>query len=229
MKKQFLVIIGAILFSLVACQKEDVAEEVIFPDTTGEQDRVLLQGKASGEFCRFTLQLNAKSVTNPITGIQSCESSLGDVCVIVECLPNPFVEINLPPVVWDPCQIIPCGIDFMDPWIINEKIDPREFRSFKDIYGLKMDEKAEGVPFSMNENILGVQFYTQPKLSTEIALGEPNPQPNVFYLKNKIILDKEVAKKMGLKGNIITPGKYPVLFNKENKTHNLMVVVERGF
>ncbi|WP_299213269.1 hypothetical protein [uncultured Aquimarina sp.] len=229
MKKRSLVIIGAMLISLIACQKENITEEVATTEAILEQDNKAVLGKASGEFCKFTLQANFKNDIDPITGQESCEFSRGDICVRVDCLPNPFIEINLPPVLWDPCQLVPCGFDFMDPWVIYERIDPREFRSFKEAYELRLDEKVEGVPFALNQNLLGVQFYSQPQSSYEIAYGDPTPQPSVFYLEKKIVLDGAVAKKLGLRGNVIEPGKYPVIFNKENKTHNVLLIIETGF
>ncbi|MFD2563717.1 hypothetical protein [Aquimarina rubra] len=231
MKKQSLVIIGAMLISLVACQKEAITEEVVTPEAILEEDTITAQGKVSGEFCKFTLQVNFKNDIDSITGRETCEFSPGDICVMVDCVPNPFMEINLPPVLWDPCQLVPCGLEFTNPWVIYERIDPREFKSIKDTYELRLDEKVEGVPFALNENILGVQFYAQPQPqpSYEVTHGDPSPQPSVFYLKNKIVLDRDVAKKLGLKGNVIGPGKYPVIFNKENKTHNVLLLIETGF
>ncbi len=232
MKKQSLVIIGAMLISLSACQKENIAEEVEASETIIEQDNFYAQEKASGEFCKFTLLFNFKNDSDDITGEQTCEYSPGDVCVRVECLPNPFIEINLPPILWDPCLLVPCDLEFGNPWVIQDRVDPREFRSIKDAYQLKIDEKIEGIPFVLNKDVFGVQFYTQPQPSfnvNEITYGEPSPQPNIFYLENKIVLDREVAKKMGLKGNIIKPGKYPIIFNKENRSHNVLFTIEKGF
>ncbi|WP_299433660.1 hypothetical protein [uncultured Aquimarina sp.] len=218
MKKQSLVIIGAMLISLVACQKENITEEVVTPEAMLEQETIAAQGKASGEFCKFTLQFNARSVLHPITGNQTCQFDPGRICVIVECFPDPNLIFELPPIIWDPCQLVPCGLEFLDPWILVEKIDPREFRSFKDIYEMRIDEKTEAIPFAMNENVLGVQFYSQPQRESD-----------VFYLENKIVLDREVAKKLGLRGNVIESGKYPVVFNKENKTYNVLFITETGF
>lgn len=232
MKKRSLVIIGAMLFALVACQKENVTEETGISEMNIEQNSIDLQEKRSGEFCRFTLQIDARSVIDPITGNLVCRYSAGNVCAIVECIPDPDIIFELPPVIWDPCLVVPCGIDFIDPWIINERINPKEFRSFKELYELRIDESVEGIPFALNKNVLGVQFYETPTSGLqdhEIAYGDPTPQPSVFYLENKIVLDPVMAKKMGLQGNVILPGKYPVMVNKEDKTHNLLVVVENGF
>ncbi|MBW1294070.1 hypothetical protein [Aquimarina litoralis] len=115
MKKRSLVIIGAMLFVLVACQKENVAEETSILEMNSEQISNDLQQKRSGEFCRFTLQINAKSEPDPATGNFKCRYSLGDICAIVECIPDPDIIFELPPVVWDPCLVVPCGIDFIDP------------------------------------------------------------------------------------------------------------------
>ena len=218
MKKRSLVIIGAMLISLVACQKEHIIEEVATPEAILEQEDVAASGKASGEFCKFTLQFNARSVLHPITGKQTCQFDPGNICVIVECFPDPSLIFELPPLIWDPCQLVPCGLEFIDPWILVEKIDPREFRSFKEVYELRLDEKTEAIPFTLNENVLGVQFYKQPQRESD-----------VFYLENKIVLDREVAKKLGLRGNVIESGKHPVIFNKENKTHNVLFIIETGF
>ncbi|MDH7447346.1 hypothetical protein [Aquimarina sp. 2201CG14-23] len=234
MKKQSLVIIGAMLISLLACQKEDVTEEVVHPEAILEGQDTDIQTKASGEFCRFTLQFNAKSVLDPVTGKQICQFDPGNICAIVECIPDPNIIFELPPIIWDPCQIVPCGLDFIDPWILTERIDPREFRSFKDFYELKLDQRTQAIPFAMNENLLGIQFYQQPQpqpsiYGNEILQEDGMVESGIFYLENKIVLEHEVAKKLGLRGNVIKPGKYPIVFNKENKTHNLLVVVENGF
>lgn len=232
MKKRSLVIIGAMLIFLTACQQENISEEIETSEVVLEQDNTNLQAKASGEFCRFTLQFNARSEYDVATGKQKCMNHLGSICAIVACFPNPDIIFEIPPVIWDPCQIIPCGLDFRDPWVIYERINPLEFKSFKDVYNLRLDEKSEGIPFALNENVLGIQFYKHPETSIvndAIMYGDPNPQPSIFYLEKEIALDRDVAKKLGLRGNSIQAGKYPIVFNKENKTYNLMVVVENGF
>jgi len=232
MKKRSLVIIGAMLISVIACQKESIGDKEVTLDAILEHDTTNAQAKGSGEFCRFTLQFNFRNDIDPITGREKCEFDPGSICAIVECFPNPDIIFEVPPIIWDPCQLVPCGLDFIDPWVIYERINPLEFKSFKEIYDMRLDEKAEGIPFALNENLLGIQFYSYPQTSMDneaIAYGDPNPQPSIFYLEKEIVLNSKVAKKLGLRGNSIQPGKYPILFNKENKTYNLMVVVENGF
>ena len=230
MKRLSLVFV-VLLISFWACEKENIIESqtTSVEDVKGEDNSTQVNTKGlSGEFCKFTLRFNAKSVTDPITGKLKCEDDLGSVCVSVTCFPDPFIEFEPPLIFFDPCALFPCGIEFLDPWIIYEKFDPAEFGSFRDKLQLKIDPETEAIPFALNKGILGLQFYA-PNEMMSLNYGDPSPQPNIFYIERKVTLDSEITKNIGLQGNLIKAGKYPVIFNKENETFNVILAVEEGF
>ncbi|MBQ4822094.1 hypothetical protein [Aquimarina sp. MMG016] len=239
MKKLSLVIIVGVLILLYSCQEENIFEE---QTTISESSDIDIQTKGpSGRFCKFTLQFNARSEINPATGKRECVYNPFEICAIVDCLPNPFVEFEPPLIIFDPCAIIPCGWDIQDPWIIPEVLDPAALVSLKDKLQLDIDPRSQGVPIALNKSILVMQLYKETNMLSLInqsssndiahyeAFTQPQPQPSIFYLDRKLILDAEVTKNLGLHGNAIKAGKYPVIFNRENNTYNVVLSVNRGF
>ncbi|WP_299185992.1 hypothetical protein [uncultured Aquimarina sp.] len=140
----------------------------------------------------------------------NCYSQFNGVCGVKRiCIP----------IIVDPCWIVPCWIDIFDPWIIYEKIDPRDFLSFRDKLELDIDPRETAMPFALNEEIAGLQFYQEEGLFKD----------NVFTVKDSLILDAETSKELGLHGNVVKAGEYPVIHNKENGTYNVILAVEKGF
>ncbi|WP_109301901.1 hypothetical protein [Aquimarina sp. AU474] len=227
MKK--IVVFGLMFITLWACQKEN---DSIIPETVQEifledQDSQTSIKGPSGRLCRFTFEYGTR-VCDPLTGECDCDDSSADICGLsLQCYPDPFAEINLPPVLWDPCKIIPCGWNYRDPWIIYDKVKPEKFGSIKEYLQLGIDQPtAQAIPFVMNEEILALQFYQPNHLMSGYNLGDPTPQPNKVYLKNTLVLSTAFAKNMGLKGKVIKAGKYPVIFNKKNNTYNVILKVK---
>ncbi len=222
MKKVSLSIIAILLITVCSCEQENTIEEQIAVD----QD-IQANAKGWGEICVYKFHSNAKEVTNPFTGEKSCESDPGSTCIEWRCQTNPGLAITPPLELFDPCKIIRCDWVYNDPWILVHKADPRVFESFRDVLKLDIKSNTEGMLFAMNESILGVQFYGENDLMS-IQYGDSNPEANIFYLKNSLTLDASYLKGLGLKGNVIKAGKYPVIFNKKNKTYNVILKVEKG-
>ena len=42
-------------------------------------------------------------------------------------------------------------------------------------------------------------------------------------------MDAETSEELGLQGNVVKSGEYPVIHNKENGTYNVILSVEKGF
>ncbi|WP_025665272.1 hypothetical protein [Aquimarina megaterium] len=220
MKKVTLNIMAVLLITLWACEQENSIEE----QTVIDQD-IQINAKGWGEICITHFQFNAKEVINSFTGEKSCEFDPDSTCVEWKCETNPGLAITPPLDILNPCKIIPCGWDYNDPWILVYKIDPRVLDSIKDAFKLDIKSNMEAMPFAMNESILGLQFYGENDLMS-IKYSDPEPETNIFYLKNNLTLDTSYAKKLGLKGNLIKEGKYPVIFNKKNKTYNVILKVK---
>ena len=73
--------------------------------------------------------------------------------------------------------------------------------------------------FSLNEKIVGFQFYEKEGLFKD----------NIFTVKDPLILDAETSKELGLQGNVVSTGEYPVIVNEKNGTFNVILAVEKGF
>ncbi|MDH7447343.1 hypothetical protein [Aquimarina sp. 2201CG14-23] len=188
-----------------ACERETVDNTIVEEsidwntNTLDETD-----GKANWGRCYYYVRKGLK-----FGG--TCYSQFIGICDVY--------RICIPELVFDPCQFVPCWIDIFDPWIIYEKIDPREFISFRDKLDLKIDPRENVFPFALNEGIAGLQFYQD----------EGFLRDNTFNLEEDLILDAETSKELGLHGNVIKAGKYPVIINERNKTFNAILAVEKGF
>lgn len=106
---------------------------------------------------------------------------------------------------------------WIDPWDWREFIDPYDIYDFrKDLIDV-IDPKEDFGMFRINENILGMQYFNEiPGLIDKEA----------FFVHSSIELDAKTAESLGLKGNIIPAGKYPVAYNEENGTFNAIVSVD---
>ena len=225
------VVLGLIIIFCWSCQNEndpivqETSKEVFVAYSGGES----ISKGPSGRLCRFIFEYGDK-ICDPTGNNCYCDDTNGLLCEIsMECYADPTIEINVPPVVWDPCKIIPCGWNYNDPWIIYDKIDPRKFGSIRDYLQVEVQQPtATAFPFVMNKEILGLQFYQPNNLMSinSIGLGDPTPEPNIYHLKNTIKLDQKLSQELGLQSNIIKPGEYPVVFNPKNKTYNVLLKVQ---
>ena len=216
---------------------EDTIED--FNENQNVLEHEVLAKGPSGKFCKFTLEFNAKSVTNPVTGKAECQSDPFNTCAIVDCIPDPFISLEPPLIVFDPCKIIPCGWDIQDPWYAQKFLKPSYMVSLKDNYPMYLNAAEEAIPIPLNRNLIVLQVYKEhPSLnymgvsySSNIStLGDPNPQPNIYFnLKNSLKLDYGLMKKLEMRGNVIKSGKYPVIYNKKEGTFNIVLQVNKGF
>ena len=223
------VVLGLIIIFCWSCQNEndpivqETSKEVFVAYSGGES----ISKGPSGRLCRFNFEYGDEVCIN---GICECDESNSMICGInMQCYPDPTIGINLPPVLWDPCKIIPCGWNYNDPWIIYDKIDPRKFGSIRDYLQVEVQQpSATAFPFVMNKEVLGLQFYQPNNLMSinAVGLGDPSPQPSIYHLKNTIKLDPKLSQELGLQSNIIKPGEYPVVFNPKNKTYNVLLKVQ---
>lgn len=199
MKKVFFLAIAITIGVFYACERETVEEktEIESIDTTE------VEGKKYGR-CFYLIEPGLKFRGR-------CYNTSPSICKMH--------KICIPDIIYDPCWFVPCWIDIFDPWIIYEKIDPREFISIKDKLELDIDPKETVIPFALNERIAGLQVYNQ----EGILKGE------TFVIKENLVLDAEVSKELGLQGNVVKAGEYPVIINKESETFNVILAVEKGF
>ncbi|WP_074405696.1 hypothetical protein [Aquimarina megaterium] len=227
MKKVVLTIVAVLLTTLWACEKENSIEEQITEDVKEIDSNISKKAGASQRaLCIYSLTLD-KQICDDRDMTCRCDprGSVIGVCAQIQCLPNVFNPITPEPVYSNLCKIIRCDWVYNDPWRIYDKVDPRVFNSIKDVLKLTIKSDTKAIPFAMNKNILGLQFYKPNNMmyrdSKTLEAG-----PSMFHLKNTVILDKVYLKRLGLKGNVIKPGKYPVIFNKRNKTYNVILKVK---
>ncbi|MDY8137177.1 hypothetical protein [Aquimarina sp. 2201CG5-10] len=217
MKKLSVLIVAIVLISFAACEKETIKEESTDVELIENESNLETASKASGRNCFYYIEKGLKLGS-------TCYSQFHGICDIhVFCIPDIYI---------DPCALIPCWIDFLDPWIIYEKIRPEEFRSFRDKLELDIDPKRGAVPFALNKQVMGLQYYSQNELMTVGANPTPYPHPTpilTYTLKESATFDAETSKALGLQGNVVKAGEYPVIFNRKNKTYNVILSVEEGF
>ena len=213
MKKLTVMIMGVMLLLSGACEKETDYEpqNSITDSQVGVEETV--EDKYGGRYCVYFIEYG-RWVASPF-GFY-CNKNLPGICSIERfCFPE---------IIFDPCWLIPCWVEIFDPWDIYEKINPREFESIRDKLELEIDPRIGSAPFALNEQIAGLQFYEQNELM-EIR----DKESGVFYLENDLKLDAETSRSLGLFGNTVKAGKYPVLVNPENETFNVILSVEKGF
>ncbi|KAA1247621.1 hypothetical protein [Aquimarina sp. RZ0] len=205
MKKVSLIVVVAIILIIWACEKEQILKEesVVVENNDSEEPETK---KGWGQTCFYYIEYGLKWGGH-------CHSSFPGICE--------YKRICIPEIYFEPCQLIPCWPDIFDPRIIYEKIDPRVFISLREKLQLDIDSRHGAVPFAMNEGILGLQFYEENRLLSSDG--------KILLLKQDLVLDIETTKELGLRGNVLKAGEYPVVFNKENKTFNAILNVEKGF
>lgn len=131
---------------------------------------------------------------------------------------NTYYEECIP---WlDPCAIVPCGIEWRDPWIIYEKfrVNPEVFGSFRDAAKIQIDPSTTAAYFPVNEDVLGVQFYEE----WQHMVSKGN-----LHVRTTMLLDQESVDDYGLNGNAIPAGLYPVVYNEKNGTFNAFTSVTK--
>ncbi|MBQ4822093.1 hypothetical protein [Aquimarina sp. MMG016] len=206
MKKLFFVIAVVMLVSFWACERETIQENQ--STIVDESNLETVDDKYYGGFCFYYIEYGFKWAGN-------CYSHIPGICE--------YRRICIPKIIYKPCQLIPCWPEILDPWIIYEKIDPREFLSIRDKLELDIDVRQGAIPFAMNEAVLGLQFYEENRLLSS------NGKDYIYTLKQDLVLDKESVEQLGLRGNVVKAGEYPVVFNRENKTFNALLGVEKDF
>lgn len=194
----------------VACQEETLVtnEPVAEGAELSTSDKDL--DNARWKYC-FPVIEHGRWVANPFTGTWYCNSNLIGICS--------FRWICIvPPILIDPCGFVPCWEKWIDPWEIYRELDPRDFYSFADKLEMEIDPEINVAPFRINEATLGIQFY---------APIEETINEEVLILETDLDLGEEFAKQYNIRGGVVPAGKYPVVFNPENKTYNAIVTVGR--
>lgn len=208
MKKLTFLAVGLAFASLIfyACEDGLREQEVSSPQLIEEESSGLYRGGCViREICFPEIRPGTRLLLNsslclPGTPYQCSYFTGKQICIpiIVDCFWK-----------WD--------IPWRDPW------DWREFIEVPDIYDFRkelegiIDPREDFGMFRINENILGMQYYNEvPGLIDK----------EVFHVHSSIELDAKTAESMGLKGNIIPAGTYPVAYNDENGTFNAIVSVD---
>ncbi|WP_438711030.1 hypothetical protein ACSTS3_21210 [Aquimarina muelleri] len=201
MKKLAVVLL---LISVWACEKESTLKEQITAIEEAPQE--VIESKQSSD-------------CYPIYGYSYSPNCFNPPCIVIVdwiCPPYETPTLNL-----DDCP--PCSL-MTDPFKIIDHILPERYVSLKDKLKLEIDIRNGLIPFVINENIMVLQFYSQNKMMSFDRSGQ-----GIFTLDDSIIFDAETSKNIGLRGNVVTAGKYPISYNKENETYNVIVAVETGF
>lgn len=104
-----------------------------------------------------------------------------------------------------------------DPWDWREHLNPHDIYDFREDLIDVLNPKEDFGMFRINENLLGLQYFNEvPGLIDK----------EIFHVHTSIELDVNTAESLGLKGNIIPAGSYPVAFNEKNGTLNAIVSVD---
>lgn len=208
MKKLTFFAIGlAIASSLIFYACEDTLQEDVSSPQIIEEDPSGIYGTRCiiREFCIPKVERGTRAWFNPALCLPGnpyqCNYFTGrEICipVIIDCF-----------WVWDE--------RWRNPWDWRDYLDPRDIYDFRRDIGDIIDPREDFGMFRINENLLGMQYFdVQPGLIDK----------DVFNVSSSIELDAETAESLGLKGNIIPAGKYPVAYNEKNGTFNAIVSVE---
>ncbi len=207
--KIILVCIAMLVFS---CQESEI-NPVTTPDASSEElqrNDPSNNAKYGGKFiCFFDIEFG-KRITIWPSGNTICINGPG-ICRIrrIHCV---WIEIPI----FDPCSFIPCN-DFLDPWEIYEKFNPEIFKPLIDLSDKRLDPETTVTPFKVAKNIIGLQYNNEIK---EVL----NKETMVF--EEDFELSKELMESIEMEGNVIPAGKYPVVFNEEAGTYNVLASVK---
>jgi hypothetical protein len=221
MKKLSMLMVVILSVFATACQ-EEVTDEMISESNFADQGNVKKKN-TSARYLTMPIAIfhrNSKLVYEPRLRREVCMPA----APTDTCIEWTVTEVEIPDQ-WNPC-FLPCGLDieFLDPWIIYEKFGPEIFESVRDVLKLKIDPTVMSVPISINSVVFALQFYDKNSLES----GDPEPQPNIQF-NHSLRIDAYVAQELGLKGNVIPAGKYPVMINEKNGTFNVILAVKEGF
>lgn len=203
-------VMGVIVFCSFSCQDE-VLNDQSKADANHVENHVNEKGTQNARFgggvC-FPVIEPGRIIWAP--GSFDCVNNWG-ACnrYYFECLP------------WiDPCALIPCGIDWRDPWVIYEKFrdTPEVFESFRDAGQVEIDPSTTMAYFPVNGGVLGMQFYEE---------WEHTLTKDKLHLRTSVVLDEETANDYGLEGEVLPAGIYPVVYNEKNSTFNAFASVNK--
>jgi hypothetical protein len=145
------------------------------------------------------------------TGSFDCTG--GGICFITgtQCFPE-FVlcpEFRIPP-----CALVDCN----NPWNYKDIFVNPVIR-YRDLFqgDPNPEPSLEFVPLKVTPTIAVLQFYSEVK---ETLDQKTLKLPAAFNLPN------DLAQSIGLKGNKIPAGTYPVIFDAQSKTFNAVVKVQ---
>ncbi|GAA0891472.1 hypothetical protein GCM10009122_11510 [Fulvivirga kasyanovii] len=202
--------IGMAVFTITSCQEDALTDkdkndmQLTQDQANGKRDQ---NARYGGGIC-FPVVEPGRIVRVPF-GFDCINNWGGCNRYYVECLP------------WlDPCALIPCGIEWRDPWIIYEKFReiPEDFESFRDAGQIEIDPSNTMAYFPVNDHVLGMQFYEE---------WEHSLSQDKLHLRTSVVLDDETASDYGLAGNVLPAGIYPVIFNEKNGTFNAFTSVNK--
>ncbi|MBL6446837.1 hypothetical protein JMN32_10975 [Fulvivirga sp. 29W222] len=205
-----ILVMGVLFFSMISC-REDVLNDQTQNSNQFAQN---LSGEKQNQSARL-----GKGICFPVvdpgrivrrTLVLRCDDTWGECNrYYTECLP------------WlDPCALIPCGIEWRDPWIIYDKFreTPEVFDSFRDAGQIKIDPSTTRAYFPVNGSVLGMQFYQE---------WEHSLSKDKLHLRTALLLDEETANDYGLEGDVLPAGIYPVIYNEKNNTFNAFAAVSK--
>ncbi len=214
-----------LILVLCACQKEtdSVQSETENTILVESIEMVNHQKRSYGPRIHLKVQYGRRSCQRQYTNCRCINIDLDKFCGWeIDFLQVPPLEFEEPQTVGDFCHIFSCGWNHSDPWEVYENIDPLEFGSIKDHFKLEIEQPtAEAFITTLNDELLVAQFYTVNQM-----MNEPSPETNIYYLNDEIVFEESLAKEIGLSGTTISSGKYPIVYNKENQTYNVIFKVQ---
>ncbi len=191
------------LIIVVSCNEEKIAiKDASEQSAVSEEiDDVNTSARSGRLICIYYIEHGLKLNNH-------CYSYLPGICSIrlIRCIP----------LFYERC-LFPCDIKYYDPWDVYKFIDPYVIPDIRDKFQLKVDPEVNTIPFPINEAVVGLQFYTP---------IEKTLDKDMFMLKSDLQLDPELAKELGLRGNVIPAGEYPVAYNEKFDNYNAIVAVK---
>jgi len=205
MKKVFFLVVATAVCSFYACETENVEEPQSVVELNESNDLALnAQEESTSRYRNCIYIINGCSFIN--SGIFEIRQLRCDIEAICE----PYIK--------DPCEIF-CLPKIYDLNILLKKLGGIDLIPIKDELKLDIDPRITTIPFPINKKFMGLQAYKE----------AGSLKKDVFRVKKTLVLDTEMAKTLGLQGNVIRAGEYPVVVDDKNGTYNAIVSVEKGF
>ncbi|MGD1840279.1 MAG: hypothetical protein ACFB0B_05195 [Thermonemataceae bacterium] len=209
---QWLLVVAFIVTATACSQNASEEAEAVVPQTsTAVTSDAETEGKANArDFGSFEV---TAIIANHVWGSQWNGAGCDLVPHASVCLGNLIEAIEIEVIELDPrCPFCPPPVCLSCPPPIVATLDPEIINPLLERYETIVTQ------YSINEEVMGLQFYQEGAfLSTE-----------VFLIEENLFLNEEVVNTLGLSGNMVQAGEYPVLFDEERGTFDVNLPVIEG-